>query len=505
MNPLQKPIGWIKANKRLFVTIALIVLAALIPLYGVLFPPEVDMAEHISVSKLLWEKMTGTSHLNLTISWFLGYRLFPILMLFVYSFRDLFRISPEYVPRIVAVTLIAMNAIIIVSILYRRVANKSWKALGLAGCFMLPAVTGMYSATWFLGFVNYTMAITLLIPAIFLTERFLRSGKWIDCIWLFLALALVYMAHPFAPVYWVLWYAGRGLASLLTHEIRFEWKKLAVLGAVFLPIVIYHWFWMPNTARDSPNFLLTQTPIISIHDWYYERFQRLLNGWYLKVDDVAESKFFAIVALGLIGISILLAFFVSQLANLRKMALANLFLVLTPSLLNDKLFPVPTATWLAYDRRWSLTVYAVCLPIAAAVIIQLATATISITKRLPSILLATLGIVATVAAANHLFVVRKGYVKFDKQARKWMAKVWVDETPVGIFLPRTPWHMDGTYLKHYMCLKEPDFLPTGSFFMTGYAADLFPVKLPPNFKAPPRVKKPPSAAPAFRAADPTSQ
>lgn len=506
MNPLQKSVDWMKANKPLFVMIALIIFAALIPLYGVLFPSVVDMAEHISVSKLLWEKLTGTSHLNLTISWYLGYRLFPILMLFLFSFCNLCHISSVYLPRLVASTLIAFNAIVIVSILYRQVANKSWKTIGLAGCFMLPAVVGMYSATWFLGFVNYTLAITLLVPAVFLTERFLRSGKWIDCAWLFLVLAMVYMAHPFAPVYWVLWYAGRTVASLLTHEFPIEWKKLTVLAAAFLPIVIYHWFWMPNTARDSPNLLFSQTPIISVHDWYWDRMYRLFTGYYVKVDDASESKFFASVALGLIAISTLLTFFVPQVFNLRKTALANFFLFLIPSLLNEKLFPLPTATWLAYDRRWSLTVYVVCLTIAAAIIIRLlGPSTTTSSKRLPGILLATLGIVATVAAVSHLFIVRKGYVKFDKQARKWMAKVSVDEQPNGIFFPHTPWHMDGTYVKHYVCLSRPDCVPAGSFFMTGYAADLFPVKLPPNFKPPPRAKKQPDAMPSFQKADPSFQ
>src|SRR5207247_1765484 len=117
--------------------------------------------------------------------------------------------------------------------------------------------------------------------------------------------------------------------SLLTHEFRAEWKKLGLLAALFLPIVVYHWFWMPNTGKDSTNFLLTQTPILSVHDWYWDRFQRLLTGWYLRVDDVSESKLFAIVALGLIGISTLLTFFVPPVFNLRKMALANLFLVLS--------------------------------------------------------------------------------------------------------------------------------------------------------------------------------
>src|ERR1043166_1929382 len=107
MNPIQKTVSWIKGNKPMVSVISAIIVLALIPLYGIRFPPVVDMAEHISVSKLLWEKLTGTSHLDLTFSWYLGYRLFPILMLVVFSFCDLFRISPDYLPRIVAVILIA--------------------------------------------------------------------------------------------------------------------------------------------------------------------------------------------------------------------------------------------------------------------------------------------------------------------------------------------------------------------------------------------------------------
>src|SRR5437764_1381573 len=143
MNPLQKSVEWIKANKGPLITIALIVFAALIPLYGVRFPSVVDMPEHISVSKLLWEKLTGRSHLDLTISWYLGYRLFPILMLFLFSFCNLFPISSDLPPPPVAGTPHAFHAGVLLSLLYRRVPNKSLKTPGLAGFFLFPAVGGM--------------------------------------------------------------------------------------------------------------------------------------------------------------------------------------------------------------------------------------------------------------------------------------------------------------------------------------------------------------------------
>src|SRR5436190_18940358 len=224
---------WIRTNKALFLTVLVVVLITLVPLYGILFAPLPDLPEHLLVSKLLWEKLSGVSHLDIEVSRFLGYRLFPAFMMIVFPLCKLCGISFVYLPKIVVTTLISIHATVVGAILCSGLKTKSWGSYILAICFSAPAAVCMYSACWFIGFVNYTLAITLLIPAIFLTERFLRSGRLIDCVWLFLALALVYMAHPFAPVYWVLWCAGRTAASLLTHEIRIEWKKLTVLAAVF--------------------------------------------------------------------------------------------------------------------------------------------------------------------------------------------------------------------------------------------------------------------------------
>ena len=61
-------LAWIRTKRALFLMTSLVVLIALIPLYGILFPPLVDLPEHLLISKLLWEKLSGVSGLNLEIS-----------------------------------------------------------------------------------------------------------------------------------------------------------------------------------------------------------------------------------------------------------------------------------------------------------------------------------------------------------------------------------------------------------------------------------------------------
>src|SRR5262245_55678618 len=70
----------IRTNKALLVMILVAVLIALVPLYGILFPPLADLPQHILVNKLLWERLSGVSHLDLEISWFLGYRLLSFII-----------------------------------------------------------------------------------------------------------------------------------------------------------------------------------------------------------------------------------------------------------------------------------------------------------------------------------------------------------------------------------------------------------------------------------------
>src|SRR3954464_7774751 len=195
----------------LLALIAAVILFAWLPLYRILFPPLVDLPEHLLISKLLWEKLTGVSHLDLEISWFLGYRLLPVILLGGISFCKFVGIPLVLLPRMVALGMIALHAVVVLCLLYSRLRNKTWWGWLLATCLALPAVISMYTACWFIGFLNYTLAITLLIPAVLLSERFLRDRNPRDAALLFFNLVLVYAAHPFGPIFWILWVGSRGL------------------------------------------------------------------------------------------------------------------------------------------------------------------------------------------------------------------------------------------------------------------------------------------------------
>jgi hypothetical protein len=468
-------VGWIRTNKALFVMIMLVGLIALVPLYGVLFPPLVDLPEHILISKLLWEKLSGISHLDLEISRLLGYRLFPIFMMIVLPLCKAGGISFVYVPIIVAMALISIHVMVVGAILCSGLKSRSWKSCALAACFVTPAVVGMYSACWFIGFVNYTLAVTLLILAIFLTERFLRSGKLLDALFLFFTLLLVYTSHPFAPAFWLMWCFSRALAGFATQTFFREWKRLLCLGLIFAPVLLYHFrATRATTLAPSSGSLLNQSAIVSINDWYQHRFRAILDGVYLQADDAADSSFFARFAIGIILCAALFAFRAPQNKHSKNVMLASILLLFLSSWVNEKFIPVPGAAWLAYDYRFASTLYAICLAAAGVVLIRLLP--VSTDKLQYKLIFSFLGIVSVIASVGHLIEVRKAYARFDVQARKYMAKVFKHESASGIHLPHSRWHPDGTLIKLYRCLEEPDCNPEGTTFFTGYVSDLYPVK-----------------------------
>jgi hypothetical protein len=473
---VERAAGWVKANKALLVLALLVGLIAWVPLYGILFPPLVDLPEHILISKLLWEKLRGISHLDLEISWLLGYRLFPAFMMLLIPLCKLLGISFVYLPRIVAMTLMAFHVLAIVALLYFPLKDRSWKSGLLAACLSLPAIVCMYSACWFIGFVNYTLAITLLVPAVFLTERFLRFGQKRDALWLFLNLLLVYAAHPFALAFWLMWYVSRALAAVATRTLSLEWKRLVSLVLVFAPLFLYHFLATRNTSlAPSGKPLLTQPAIVSLSDWYQNRLRPFFDGALLKPDDAADSRMFARFAAVLILLAAVLAFRAIQYPWLKKAILSGVFLIFISSWVNEKAVPVPGGSWLAYDYRFSSTVLAIGLALSGMVLIHLIPAA---TDRLRyKIFYIALAILSVWISIGHLVEVRKAYKRYDRQARRYMAKVFKHETPVGISLPHSRWHPDGTLIKLYTCLEQPDCNPPGTTFFTGYVKELYPVKL----------------------------
>ena len=458
----------------LFLMIAPVVLLALIPLYGILFPPLVDLPEHLIISKLLWEKLSGTTQLDLELPFFLGYRLFPVFMMIVMPFCKVWGISFIYLPRIVAMTLISLHATVVVTIFWAELKDRSWKSGSLAVCLALPAVVCMYSACWFIGFVNYTMAITLLVPAVLLSERFLRSGKMADAAWLFLVLLLVYIAHPFAPTFWILWCLGRALAAMTTRTLGGEWKKLLFLGVIFLPIVLYHALETAGTKLGASKAFLNQPIILSINDWYYVRLRGLWDGVFLQADAAADPRIFGLLAIGFILFATILALR-SRQALARNLMLSVVFLIAGSSWVNERAIPIPDGHWIAYDYRFSSTIYVIGLVVSGLVLVRLWPAATDDSRY--RIMIVCVAAMSVFASALHLVEVRKAYKRFDGPARKYMAKVFNYEQPIGIFLPRSRYHPDGSFLNHYVCLKQPDCNSYGTTFSKGISGNLYPVKV----------------------------
>jgi hypothetical protein len=311
---------------------------------------------------------------------------------------------------------------------------------------------------------------------VFLTERFLRSGKPSDALWLFLNLLLVYAAHPFALAFWLMWCLSRALAAIAMRTASLEWKRLVSLVLVFAPLFLYHFLATRNTAlAPSRQPLLTQPVIVSLGDWYQNRLRPFFDGVLLKPDDAADSRMFVRFATGLIVLATVLAFRDRQNQWLRKAMLSGLFLIFISSWVNEKAIPVPPGSWLAYDYRFASTVLALGLALSGMVLIRLIPAA---TDRLRSkIFYLVLALLSVVVSLGHLMQVRKAYKRYDIQARKYMAKVFKHEQPTGISLPHSRWHPDGTLIKLYACLEQPDCNPPGTTFFTGYVKDLYPVKL----------------------------
>src|SRR5215217_2421428 len=154
---LSQALTWTRTNAVAFVAMVLVSLICLIPLYGILFPPLPDMAEHIVVAKLLWERVSGSSHLPVEISWYAGYRLFPYLVATTFELAYTLGISFLSIPAFIAQLLIVLYAIAVVGVLYSSSGRSSWLQRLYLVCFALPTVTAMYSAAWYLGLVNYTL------------------------------------------------------------------------------------------------------------------------------------------------------------------------------------------------------------------------------------------------------------------------------------------------------------------------------------------------------------
>jgi sugar lactone lactonase YvrE len=468
-------VKWIRTNKELFGMILAIALAALIPLYGILFPPLADLPQQILVNKLFWEKVAGVSHVDLEISWFLGYRLISLVILAVIEALRLCGASLVHLPNAIVLTLICLHTAIVVTVLHSGLKDRSQRSLVLAACFSVPAVVSMYSASWFVGFIGFTLGLTLLVPTIFITERFLRAGKPTEGVLLSVVLMAIYSAHPFVLAFWVLWCFSRVIASIAIGSFLLDWKKLFLLGVIFLPVFLYHMVAAKGfeLASSGGQSIWNNSPFVSFTDWYQIRFLGILNGDYLKADETADSRVFAFFSIGMILVSVALAYY-SGKDQLKKAALSSIVFTFIGSWINEKFIPVPQGHWLAYDFRFSSAAYIVCLAVSGMVMIR--SLPLSTDKQWYKNGFIILAILSVLVSLEHLMDVRRAYARFDTPAREYVARTFDNERPADNSLPRSRWYLEPSFLRRYICLKQPDCNPSGTLFRN-LGGDIYPVKL----------------------------
>lgn len=463
----------LRLNRGTLLGALLIIPFALIPLYGIVFPPLADLSHQLLVNKLFWEKLTGASHLDLEIPAYLGYRMVSFFIVVPMSVCRFLGISFVYIPIIVSVLLTALHAFVIGSTTGIAAAGDEQKPHWSSALLALPAVVAMYSACWFMGFIGFTLGVTLLVPAIFLTERYIRKGRLLGALPVAIAIFLIYTAHPFAVGFWLLWCFARALASLATWAITAEIKRLLALGLIFTPLLAYHLLATTGSELQmSGQSLTTESPFLSTSEWYQTRVVTLLGGKYLKADESGESAFFAWFAACFFSASVIVAL-ISRRRELKQIALTALVFAIAASWINERFIPLPKGHWLAYDYRFASAIYAVCLSISAVVFARFFSASPTVGRK---IALAVLAVVSMTASLQHLITVRAAYVRFDVPAREYMAAVFERRQPNASAIPRSPWYLDNTFLRRYVCLGRPDCNPAGTLFRN-LGGEIYPVKL----------------------------
>ena len=460
---------------RMVAFLAVLSIIALYPLYGVVYPLLTDLQHHVLVNKLVWEHLSGSSRLDLELSWYLGYRLPTLLIVPMIGAMSITGVSLIWLPKLFSGLLMLIHACTMGLTARAEQVRSDLQSSIFTGSFILPAVVFMYSACWFMGFVGYTLAITLLVPAILLTERYLADGgKWIALL-LFAALVLVYLAHPFGIVFWGFWCICRGISALLTLSIKTEWKRFFILIPVVLPVLIYQYAASAILGFPSNEAgLFTESPILVFDEWYKHRFSAVLAGTYLQTDNLSGSVVVTYGSTCVILLSLLIGLAIPGHLASRKKAITLILFISSTSWISEKLFPVPNGHWLAFNYRFASTVLIVSLAVSSVILIRSYQAHSS--RMAYKIAFSFLAFLCTFISVLHLHDVREGNLRFDAAASTYMNAKFDGKSTVGMGLPETTWYTDPTFLRRYDRLTTPDCNPAGTLFRN-LGGDVYPVKL----------------------------
>lgn len=470
--------GWQRLVSRKYVLLGMVVIAAVttLPLHFVTFPPNVDLPEHVLISKLLFEKLSGVSSLDMEISYFIAYRLIPIIFVTLFFIFQGLGISLLVFPKVVVVLLTAFHSFIVSRITFGRDAFAyGQQRLWTAACIALPAAVAIYSACWFIGFANFTLAITLLLAAIFLTQRYIEFGGFRTALTAFLALLITYSAHPFAPMFWIMWCGASFLASLVLRRPKAIWLRLLSLPLIFLPIALYHVTALSGTEFEDSGSTFWDRPIfIEPGEWYNNRLKPFINGDLLKADAMADSTVFAAAAILLVAFSVFLAFYSRAELRLKALSVTSIIFLVGASIVHEKFFPIPAPHWLAYDYRFSSAAYAVCLTAAAYVIIRIFFSG-NVGGKMRSWIYAAAAI-GLLASFSHLYSVTAAYRRYEPSATEYLTQVFAGGDGAKVGLPYSRWHPDGKLIRLYICLIEKDCNPKGTTFES-FGGSLYAVRI----------------------------
>jgi hypothetical protein len=395
----------------------------------------------------------------------LGYRFFPLFAVAAIRALAWLRVDPIHLPTLIAIGLVLINGALLVA------AARPWLAsdrLDASSLLLMLPLTSIYASAFYLGLVNYFPAIGFLLLAISCAERWYDTGTRTALAGAAVSLALVYVSHPFAFAFWVVWGACRlGVQALTGAAVRRA--RAAALFAITLPVIIYHLAAVPKTLGMEASLAQLVPPW---PHWLKYRALAFVNGEMFGLDYSVSGNLYAATALALIAACLVHAVaarsFRTPAAQLLLAALLFYFVAGAPE---EGALPKPASVALEYDTRFASTAPPV-LMMACCIYAWSAAAASAAWRRTFSIL----GAIALAACVAHLVQVRGWMERFDAFAQANLPAIARGSEVLSGTFP-SKYNADGSYIRHYRCLYIADCVPSDSWFLDNNELGLFPVKL----------------------------
>ncbi|HVT45790.1 MAG TPA: hypothetical protein VMT00_15530 [Thermoanaerobaculia bacterium] len=459
--------------------VSVILIAALIPLWGVRIPPLIDFAEHLAVSKMFYEWLSGQSALPVEATPFIGYKLFYLIAVASIAIARLFAIDPLWIPLISL--LISWLFIATMTILAARqaITTFSTRHSTLLLMVLVAVVPAMHNRVYFAGFMSYVVALPIVFLMVFKLEEMIRTPltRRHVVVWVLL-IAFSYVAHPFAIVLALLWTAVRGVVNVtfrrqLAEVERFTWILLG-----FAPIVFYHFVFWRNTPFEVPLFLGRIRVFRPFGEWWEEGAVAFFNAGFMRLADHQETVWFGTaMVVAALAATVAVAVRARDRVQLVQYWITFWLFFVLATFFHESLFPIPPTYWLDYPPRVS----SLALPLAIFGA-WLSYSAWNLRDRSPWVdRLLAVGVLAAVIL--HMAGVRRNFVHFDSIARPVVLGFRTGPLPTAEELPvlhGAVYHPDGRFILHYACLFRRDYLPRGEWFERQNGIGVLPLRLKPE-------------------------